>query len=61
MGAKDAGLYEMAIDLANRSASDPRTLIRAARDYAQERPECALPAAMPRNKTTGLISCIVAP
>lgn len=30
--AKDAGLYEMAIELANRNPSDRRTLIRAARD-----------------------------
>lgn len=44
--AKDAGLFELAIELANRSPSDPRTLIRAARDYAVERPEFALAAGM---------------
>ncbi len=44
--AKDAGCYEMAITLANRSASDPRTLIRAARDFAVERPAFALAAGM---------------
>jgi len=44
--AKDSGLYELAIELANRSPSDPRTLIRAARDYAVERPEFALAAGM---------------
>lgn len=44
--AKDAGCYEMAIKLANSSASDPRTLIRAARDFAVERPAFALAAGM---------------
>ena len=44
--AKDAGFFEMAIELANRSPSDPRTLIRAARDFAVERPEFALAAGM---------------
>ncbi|WP_317204561.1 hypothetical protein [Janthinobacterium sp.] len=44
--AKDAGFYELAIELANRSPSDPRTLIRAARDFAVERPEFALAAGM---------------
>lgn len=44
--AKDAGFFELAIELANRSPSDPRTLIRAARDYAAERPEFALAAGM---------------
>jgi len=42
--AKDAGLFDLAIELANRSPSDPRTLIRAARDFAVERPEFALAA-----------------
>lgn len=44
--AKDAGFYELAIELANRSPSDPRSLIRAARDFAVERPEFALAAGM---------------
>ena len=44
--AKDAGYFELAIELANRSPSDPRTLIRAARDFAVERPEFALAAGM---------------
>ena len=44
--AKDAGLFELAIELANRSPSDPRTLIRASRDFAAERPEFALAAGM---------------
>ena len=44
--AKDAGLFELAIELANRSPSDPRTLIRAARDFSLERPEFALAAGM---------------
>jgi hypothetical protein len=44
--AKDAGFFELAIELANRSPSDPRTLIRAARDFSLERPEFALAAGM---------------
>lgn len=44
--AKDANLFELAIELANRSPSDPRTLIRAARDYAAKQPEFALAAGM---------------
>ena len=32
--------------MANRSPSDPRTLIRAAKDYAVERPDFALAAGM---------------
>lgn len=44
--AKDAGFFELAVELANRNPSDPRTLIRAARDYAVARPEFALAAGM---------------
>lgn len=44
--AKDAGYFELAIELANRSPSDPRTLIRAARDFAVERPDFAMAAGM---------------
>lgn len=44
--AKDARLYELAIELANASPSDPRTLMRAARDFTVERPEFALAAGM---------------
>lgn len=44
--AKDAGFFELAIELANRSPSDPRTLIRAAKDFARERPDFALAAGM---------------
>ena len=44
--AKDAGFFELAIELASRSPSDPRTLIRAAKDYAVERPDFALAAGM---------------
>ena len=44
--AKDAGFFELAIELANKSPSDPRTLIRAARDFAVERPEFAMAAGM---------------
>lgn len=44
--AKDAAFFKLVIELANRSPSDPRTLIRTARDYAVERPEFALAAGM---------------
>jgi hypothetical protein len=44
--AKDSGFFELAIELANRSPSDPRTLIRAARDYAVKQPAFALAAGM---------------
>lgn len=44
--AKDAGLFELAIELANRSPSDPRTLTRAARDFNAKQPEFALAAGM---------------
>ena len=36
----------MAIELANRSQADPRTLIRAARDFAVKRPDFAMAAGM---------------
>lgn len=44
--AKDSGLFDLAIELANRSPSDLRALIRAARDFAIERPEFALATGM---------------
>ena len=44
--AKDAGFFELAIELANRSPSDPRTLVRESRDFAVDRPEFALAAGM---------------
>ncbi|WP_373991689.1 hypothetical protein [Duganella sp. BuS-21] len=44
--AKDAGQYDLAIELARRSPADPRTLARAARDFAEKQPEFALDAAM---------------
>ncbi len=44
--AKDAGLFELAIELVNRNPRDPRTLIRAARDYALEQPVFAVAAGM---------------
>lgn len=44
--AKDEDFFKLAIELANRSPSDRRTLIRAARDFAVERPEFALAAGM---------------
>lgn len=42
--AKDAKLYEAAIALVQHSPTDPRTLTRAARDYAESQPEFALSA-----------------
>lgn len=44
--AKDSGFFELAIELANRSPADPRTLIRAARDFALKRPDFAMAAGM---------------
>lgn len=44
--AKDSGLFDLAIELANRSPSDPRTLIRAAKDFAVERLEFAMATGM---------------
>ena len=40
--AKHAALFDMAIELAARSPTDPRTLARAARDYADERANFAI-------------------
>lgn len=44
--AKDAGLFNVAIELATRSPTDPRTLTRAARDYAEKQPAFALGAGL---------------
>ena len=44
--AKEAGLYDLAIELVARSPADPRTLTRAAKDYAVERPQFAVDAGM---------------
>lgn len=44
--AKDAGMFELAIELANQSPTDPRTLTRAARDYAMARADFAVAAGM---------------
>ncbi|WP_342119191.1 hypothetical protein [Pseudoduganella sp. OTU4001] len=44
--AKDAGLYDLAIELVKQSPTDPRTLIRAGRDFAQRQPEFALAASL---------------
>lgn len=40
--AKNAGLFDMAIELVAHSPTDPRTLIRAARDYCEKQPNFAL-------------------
>lgn len=44
--AKDAGLFALAVELATRSACDPRTLTRAAVDYVDKAPDFALAAGM---------------
>jgi hypothetical protein len=40
------GLFDAAIRLANRAPCDPKTLTRAARDFADERPEFAVEAGL---------------
>lgn len=44
--AKDAGLWELALDLAARSPCDPKTLNRAAADFEFSNPEFALGSAL---------------
>ena len=44
--AKQAGLFELAIELVSKSPTDPRTLMRAARDFAEERPDFAISAGL---------------
>lgn len=44
--AKSAGLYSEAIDLANRTPCDPKTLTRAARDMVAAEPRFAVEAGM---------------
>ena len=44
--AKDLKLYDLALELANRSHCDPKTLTRAARDYLDTEPAFALGSAM---------------
>lgn len=44
--AKDAGLFDVATELATRSPTDPRTLTRAARDFAEKQPDFALAAGL---------------
>lgn len=44
--AKDAGLYDQALALASRSPCDPKTLTRAARDYAAKQPAFAVEAGL---------------
>jgi hypothetical protein len=40
--AKEAGLYDLAVELVTRSPTDPRTLNRAARDFAEKQPKFAM-------------------
>jgi hypothetical protein len=44
--AKELELYDLALELANRSPCDPKTLTRAARDYLESKPVFALGSAM---------------
>jgi hypothetical protein len=44
--AKDAGLYDAALALANRTPCDPKTLARAARDFADAQPAFAVGAGL---------------
>jgi len=44
--AKSAGLLEEALELARSSPCDPRTLTRAARDFAEKQPEFAVGAGL---------------
>ena len=44
--AKSVGLFDQALDLARRSPCDPRTLTRAARDFATENPRFAVEAGL---------------
>jgi len=44
--AKDAGVYDEAIALAHRTPCDPRTLTRAARDFAASNPRFAMEAGL---------------
>lgn len=44
--AKSLGRFELAIDLANRSPCDPKTLIRAARDHLKVQPAFSAEAAL---------------
>jgi hypothetical protein len=44
--AKDAGLLDLAASLAMRGPNDPRTLTRAARDFAPRKPEFAVACGM---------------
>jgi hypothetical protein len=44
--AKDAGLYDEAIALASRTPCDPKTLTRAARDFAEKQPPFAVSAGL---------------
>ncbi len=44
--AKDLKLYDLALELADRTHCDPKTLTRAARDYLDTEPAFALGAAM---------------
>lgn len=44
--AKSAGLYDVALRLAASSPTDPKTLARAARDFAQKQPGFALEAGL---------------
>ncbi len=44
--AKDAGLFDVAAELIKHSPTDPRTLVRAARDFGESKPDFAFVCGM---------------
>jgi hypothetical protein len=44
--AKGAGLFDLAIELVSKSPTDPKTLVRAVRDYAEQQPNFAVSAGL---------------
>jgi hypothetical protein len=44
--AKEAGFYELAIELVGRTPTDPKTLARAAKEYADKNPTFAIASGM---------------
>jgi len=44
--AKDAELFDIAVNLIKHSPTDPRTLVRAARDFAESKPDFAFSCGM---------------
>jgi hypothetical protein len=51
--AKEAGFYDLAIELVTHHSADPRTLTRAARDYAATKPDFAIASGFGKPKLDG--------